>query len=334
MWGAALVLLAGLLQGTFAVPMKYAPKWKHEHIWFVFALSGLIIFPWLLAWTTVPSLGAVLSGSSSPSLAAVIGFGLCWGIGATLTGLGLKMLGIGLGFAIILGISASIGSLVPLLVLTPAKLFTQAGALYVAGTVVMLAGIGAVSSAGALREKAEKSAQVAPRASFLSGFLMCVAAGLLSSTLNFSFAFGSDVLRSARDAGADPVWAGNIVAALATTGGFVANAVYCGYLMTKHRTAAVMLAPGTASHWLGGFIMGGFWFGGLAIYGVGLSKLGTFGTVAGWPVLMGTVIISSNAAGFVTGEWKNAGRDAKMRLAAGSVVILAALAVLAMAQRG
>ena len=63
------------------------------------------------------------------------------------------MLGIGLGLAIILGLSASIGSLVPLLVLTPEKLGSTQGQLYFAGTAVMLIGIALAARAGSLRDK-------------------------------------------------------------------------------------------------------------------------------------------------------------------------------------
>ena len=50
----ALILLGSVLQGTFAVPMKFAPRWRHENIWLVFTFSGLVVFPWLLAIWTVP----------------------------------------------------------------------------------------------------------------------------------------------------------------------------------------------------------------------------------------------------------------------------------------
>ena len=117
--GAGLVLVGGILQGLFAVPMKFVRRWNYENIWLVFALTGLVVFPWLLTALTVPHVGEVYRLTSMHSIVAIAGFGLCWGIGATLTGLGLSMLGIGLGFAIILGLSASVGSLVPLLAVTP-----------------------------------------------------------------------------------------------------------------------------------------------------------------------------------------------------------------------
>jgi hypothetical protein len=103
--------------------------------------------------------------------------------------------------------------------------------------------------------------------------------------------------------------------------------------MHRNHTLDRFLLPGSAGHWLLGVMMGAFWYGGLVAYGMGLSRMGSFGTVVGWPLLMGAIIVSSNVAGLLTGEWHQAGRRAKKYLFAGSAVILAALIVLAMAQR-
>jgi hypothetical protein len=48
---------------------------------------------------------------------------------------------------------------------------------------------------------------------------------------------------------------------------------------------------------------------------------------------MGMIIITSNVAGVITGEWDGASAAGKRFLAAGMVVILLALGVLAVAQR-
>ena len=151
--------------------------------------------------------------------------------------------------------------------------------------------------------------------------------------LNFSYAFGSQVIETARQLGASSVWAANAVAAPATTGGFLANFVYCAYMMRRNHSVKRLWLAGAASHWGLGVIMGAFWFGGLAVYGMDVDRIGAFGTVVGWPFFMGTIILSSNVAGLVTHEWSNAGRRAKAYLFAGSAVIVAALVVLGIAQR-
>lgn len=330
--GVALVLAGGVLQGVFAVPMKYAREWRHENIWLVFAATGLVVFPWLLTAATVGPLGEVYHATSWRALGAIVLFGACWGIGATFTGIGLRMLGISLGLAVILGLSASVGSMVPLLALTPEKLFTGQGGYYLLGTAVMLAGIALAAIAGSLRERGASGGALAAGGSYLAGLAVCILAGILSSMLNFCYAFGAEATESARRLGVPELWASNVVAAPATTGGFVANLVYCAFAMRRHGTASLFWRPGTRAYWLFGAMMGGFWFGGLAVYGTGIYRLGDFGPVAGWPLLMGTIIVSSNAAGVLTGEWRGVGPKAMRYLYGGIAVILAALALLAAGQ--
>ena len=105
--GIAIVVLAGILNGSFAAPMKRMHGWEWENSWLLFAISGLLILPWLIAFATVPHLLAVYSASSTSTLVKVIVFGLTWGAGSTLFGLGINRVGMALGFALILGITAS-----------------------------------------------------------------------------------------------------------------------------------------------------------------------------------------------------------------------------------
>ena len=46
--GAGLVLVAGLFNAAFALPMRYNRIWKWENTWLVFCVFSLIVFPWLL----------------------------------------------------------------------------------------------------------------------------------------------------------------------------------------------------------------------------------------------------------------------------------------------
>ena len=121
-WGIALVVLAAMLNGSFAAPIKRMSGWQWENSWLLFAFSGLLVFPWIVSFATVPNLTHVYSGASSSTLIRVALFGVAWGTGATLFGLGISRVGMALGFALILGITASFGSLVPLIILHPEQL--------------------------------------------------------------------------------------------------------------------------------------------------------------------------------------------------------------------
>jgi L-rhamnose-H+ transport protein len=331
--GVAAVALAGVLQGLFAVPMKYASGWKYENIWLVFSLFGMVVLPWALTTATVPHTAAVYSMTSAGTLFRIVGFGLCWGIGATLTGVGLTLLGIGLGMAIILGLSASLGSLIPLVVLNPHQLNTRPGRMYLVGTVIMLVGIAACARAGRLREGVGSRASTIARGSFVAGVIVCCLSGLLSSALNFSYAFGGEAVDRALALGVSTTWSTAVVTALAVTGGFLANFAYCAYLLNKNGTLGRFTGPGAGMAWFCGGLMGLFWFGGQSLYALGIVHMGGLGVVIGWPLLMGMIIVVSNAAGIATGEWSGVSSTAQSFLAGGIAIILAALAILAVAQR-
>jgi len=147
-WAIVVVILAGIIQGSFAAPMKRMPEWHWENSWLVFALSGLLIFPWIVAVSTVPHLSSVFLGASGATLFKVIAFGFAWGIGATLFGLGISRVGLALGFALILGITATFGSLLPLAVLHPEELMAKRGLALIAGTAVMIVGLIFLALAG------------------------------------------------------------------------------------------------------------------------------------------------------------------------------------------
>src|SRR5205807_10338871 len=134
-------VFAGVLQGLFAVPMKYARRWNYENIWLIYSLTGMVVLPWMLTIATVPHLGEVYALTPMPVLVRIASFGLCWGIGSALAGLGMNLLGIGLGIAIILVLSASLGSLIPLLILSPLQLHTHHARTYLVVIVSILLGV-------------------------------------------------------------------------------------------------------------------------------------------------------------------------------------------------
>lgn len=331
--GLAAVVLAGVLQGLFAVPMKFARRWSYEHIWLTYSLAGMVVLPWLLISATVPHATQVYSVTPTPVLIRVVAFGLCWGIGSALAGIGMNLLGIGLGMAIILGLAASVGSLIPLLVLTPQQLHTSQGHTYLVGTAIMLAGIAVCARAGMMRDATRQRGE-AKRDSFLAGFIICCLSGLFSSALNFAYAFGGEVVARARSLGASTMWSPGAVTALAVFGGFIANLIYCGYLLRKNGSVSKFTGEGAGTGWLCGTLMGLLWFGGQSLYAVGITWMGTLGVVIGWPLLMGMIIVTSNTAGLLTGEWDDVSGATKRLLAFGMLIVLAALGVLAIAQRG
>src|SRR3984893_9707457 len=263
--GIGVVTLAGILNGSFAAPMKLMPGWRWENSWLIFALSGLIVFPWIISFATVPNLASVYAGASASTLNKVVLFGLLWGVGATLFGLGISRVGMALGFAVILGITASFGSLLPLAILHPERLVDTRGLARIAGTAVMVLGLVLLALAGRIREH-DLEASSGMRSGFTIGLVICILSGIFSSMLNFSFVFGDELRLRALNAGASAAMAANPIWALTVSGGFLANLFYCVYLLNRNKTWSVYRDRTSPACWLLGISMGLLWFSGTVLY--------------------------------------------------------------------
>ena len=55
--GLTLLVLAGAMNGSFTLPMKFTRSWAWENTWLSWTFFALLLFPILLATTTVSHLG-------------------------------------------------------------------------------------------------------------------------------------------------------------------------------------------------------------------------------------------------------------------------------------
>ncbi len=325
--GYLLVIAAGVLQGSFMVPSKFTRRWAWENTWLGFTTTAYLVWPWLLAWATLPHLAAIVTSTSLRSLVLVELFGLGWGLGALTFGLGVDMLGMGLGFTIILGLSASAGSVIPLAVLSPEKLLRLQGLLTVAALVLVMGGIALCSWAGKLRDAQQSAGRPEGKSSFGLGLVVCIASGLLSSSGNLGFAFGGEVIQRAIEQGAAESMAGNSLWALITMPLFLVNAIYCSWLLKKRKTGGGFFEAGAGLYWVLSASMGLLWIAGFVCYAPGARLLGPLGASVGWAIMLSAMVITANLEGFMTGEWKGAGRKAYAFLLSGVVTLLLAIGV-------
>ncbi len=325
------LFLAGVMQGAFPLPMKFAGKWKWEHVWGWYSLLAFIILPVVIAWTTVPHVADVLRiAAPLPVLFRLILFGVLWGVGSVLYGLGIDALGMALGFSIMTALTTALGALVPLAVLTPDLLFQRGGLFLIAGNVITIAGVAVCAHAGALRDReasVESGPVLAVRRSFPVALAICIIAGSLSAAFNFGYAFGDPVAKAARASGATADDALNAVWLVMLPAGGVVNLLYCGYLARKNRSL-FRFGQGRLMEWSGGAIMAFLWTGSVVVYGWGANALGPLGPTLGWSLWNAILIAATVVCGVATHEWKGAsGRPLKW-LSAGIAVLIAGTFVL------
>jgi L-rhamnose-H+ transport protein len=331
--GFLILLLAGVMNASFTLPMKFTRNWNWENTWLVWTLFALVIFPPLAAFATIPHLGQLYGEVATGLVVTVAIFGAGWGIAQVLFGLAVDSIGIALTFSIVLGTSAAVGSIIPLLRLHPEKLLSIGGLFIMAGVALVIVGVATCAVAGHRREAAMAARDGRQRVNMSRGLTFAILCGFGAALVNFGLVFGGPLLEGASRHGAAKVWAGNAVWLPLMLAGSIPNFAYCVYLLSKNKTAHRYSLPGTASYWLLAAIMAFLWFASTALYGIATGKLGSWGAILGWPLFMSLIVITASILGFVTGEWKGSGKQ-PLRIQLGGVAVLVlAVFVLAAASR-
>ncbi|HXE14544.1 MAG TPA: L-rhamnose/proton symporter RhaT [Bryobacteraceae bacterium] len=330
--GILLGILSGGLLGIFALPMKGAKRWRWENTWLMYCVWSLLVFPWILAFVTVPGLPHVMGSVSAKSLALVFLFGFGWGIGSVLYGLGLKLVGLALATAIVLGLNNALGAILPLFLSHTSAASSAGGQTLIAGVVVMVGGVVLCSWAGKQKERdtavgAPETAGSAVPSRRARGILICIGGGIIGTCFNLALVYGGELTQAAIHAGATDLNANNPVWCISLLGGFLPNLAYCAYLLTKGSGWTLFRPTGARIDWFLAFAMGLMWLGGVAIYGMSVQRLGSLGASIGWALIQSTAIIAGNVSGFVTGEWKGTSVKAKQTMAWGLLVLIAGIVV-------
>jgi L-rhamnose-H+ transport protein len=334
-----LALAAGVVNGSFAAPTKYTTRWKWENIWAVWAVVALFLSPWALALATVPNLLGFYHQVSSGLFVLLVVFGLGVGLAQVFFGLALAAVGLSIGFAVTIGLSTAIGSLVPLVLLGSSAVLAPKGLTIVAGVAFVLAGTGLCGLASSRKERerlgTRESTQepgATPR-NFRAGLVLCVLAGILSPLANLALAFGSPLLRQAAQAGVSPSNLANVIWPPLLTATLIPYLSYCVHLWRKNKSWSLFTLTGTRVYWLFGAIMGLLWTGSLAVYGTAATRLAAMGPILGWPLFMSVIIITSNAWGFATAEWKGANRGAVTTMLVGILFLILGFCTVALGSR-
>jgi L-rhamnose-H+ transport protein len=329
--GFSLLFLAGAMNGSFTLPMKFTRKWAWENTWAIWTIFALFVFPLLLAYSTVPHLSSAYTQAGPRVVLMVAACGAGWGIAQVLFGLAVEAIGIALTFSVVLGLSAAVGSLIPLVRLHPDKVVSSAGLAVISGVALVLIGVSICALAGRRREAALGATRA--RTSIAKGLVFCTLSGLTAALMNFGLVFGSPILEAAQKNGAPKLWSSNAAFLPLMLAGGVPNLAYCVYLMRKKNTTNRFREAGSWSHWLLAALMAISWFGSTILYGASTTTLGQLGTVLAWPLFMSLIVITATICGAVTGEWKDAGSQPFRMMASGVGVLIAAIFVLGLSSR-
>lgn len=153
-----LIALGGMCGGLFTTPIGWMPSWEWENVWLVYSIFGMVVWPWTLVLSTVPSVWEIYETSEGRDIVLAGVFGAGWGLGSTLFGVGTNAVGNSLGFSIILGLTATLGSAIVLVALHPKHIETKEGYYTFAGLAVTIVGLACCGYAGSRKEREQAEA--------------------------------------------------------------------------------------------------------------------------------------------------------------------------------
>ena len=324
-----LILIAGIFQGTFILPMTLTKKWEWEHAWATFSLLSMLIFNWVLTLIFIPDIFTIYKYIPSQDILILILFGLGWSVGVILFGLGMDKLGMALGYPIIMGLTASLGALIPLIVFHPQSILMTKGFVLLSGMTLVIVGIILCAKSASKKQSDALKKGEGISGGLAVGLSIAIFSGILSCLPNVSIAFGETLIETAINLGTSEAFAGNVTWALFFTVGFFANIGYCLYLMIKKNTLKNYFNEETLKNVGLITLMAFLWIASLYLYGSGAAILGKWGVVVGWPLFISLSILVGNICGILRGEWKNAPRNARSLLNVGILILCIAVVITA-----
>ncbi|MGB9602907.1 MAG: L-rhamnose/proton symporter RhaT, partial [Limisphaerales bacterium] len=188
--GVAIFALGGLAGAIFYLPFKKVKNWAWESYWMIYAITGLVIVPWLLALGTSPNFTSVIKSAPSKEVIYCFLCGAMWGVGGLTWGLMIRYLGVGLGLAIGCGLCSAAGTIIPTMIKGQfLQLFkSTAGIVSLIGVAVSVTGIILVGKAGMSKENElpeEEKKKAVAEFNFKKGIIVAIFSGLMSSAMSF-----------------------------------------------------------------------------------------------------------------------------------------------------
>ena len=320
-----LVMIAGLSNAAFALPMRYNHTWNWENTWLVFTVCCLGVFPWLLALLLVHRLPELLASLSLADVVPALLFGFLWGIAMATFGLALELLGIAIVVPIVSGLTLIVGSFTPIIARHPEVLRERAGMMMELGAALLVGSLLLYAKAARMRE-GKSGARKSSR-----GLVLAVFTGVFGGMINIGFALSDKIVQRSQLLGNSAVFSTYPVWAFLLTAGLVPNLLYCLYLITTRHTRKLFIAIGGGKDFARSALMAVLWITATVSYGMSTAFLGKLGTSVGFLLYGACSIFFANVIGWKAGEWAGAPSPSLKSLWTATGLALASIGILGMA---
>jgi len=325
-----LILMAGGINGSFAMPTKYMTKWSFETIWLTYAVVAFLLIPWGALWLLNPHALFVYTLTPPMTLFIMAIGGLLFGIGQVGFAFGIHRVGIGLAFTLNIGLGTVMGFLLPLIIQHPNEILTPTGECTLVGAALIIASLVCSYYAGHARDQEAHKVDHPLNQSkhdYRVGILLCLMAGLCSAGQNLTFSLTHNMQVISAKAGASPLVSSGIIWPGFLVFTFIPYALYMLFLMRKnHSFSAFKNSKGL--YYILALVMGACWYGSLILYSKAAQLIGKLGPVLGWPMFMALIILTSSFWGIYHKEWHGSAVATKLKMYVGIMLMVLAIVVL------
>jgi L-rhamnose-H+ transport protein len=331
-----MVLVAGLINGSFAAPMKFMTKWREENIWLAFSPLGFLILPWITIKILAPHAVDVMGAIPPKLLWTMIMGGIGFGLGQIAFALSFRYIGIGLAFVINISMGTAGSALIPIL-WHKGIWGTPYSYAQLIGIIIFIAAVIIGAAAGAARDKKKKGVQTKDRnihqiksGMLVLGVLLAIFAGAGSVSQGVTYIWSNPAVSELATAkfGVGKLASGVIAWVIIFSAAWVPYALYFLILNIKNRSFKHFAAAGSGIYWLWLVFMGiGYW-GSLVFFSKASETIGgSLAPTIAWPLFMVFIILTSNFWSWKSREWEGAGRKAARTMWASLALFVAAIVV-------
>lgn len=332
------VVIAAVLNGSYAFPLKHIKQWPEEALWFIFSLFAMVLLPIITTLIFVPNILNILHHIPSINYIYLIGGGIIFGIGQVCYSAAYKFIGISLNGVINISIGTSCTALIGL-ALSPSLIGTPYSFLQIAGILVFVAAVILGAVAGHIRTLSEHELHNDDVDSgcitlkgiryLIIGIIFAAIAGIGVATEGVSYTIANPgVEASLKALKVTGIQSGCISWTIMYITAWIPFGLYFLILSLKRRTLKTIFTKGTGKYWLYIVIMGICYFEALVIFSkASLLIGGSMAPTVAWPLFMIFIILTVNFWGYIQGEWKNASKSAFNVLRTSIVLLIMAVII-------
>lgn len=293
--------IAGIVNGSYAFPVKYMNKWGQENTWLAFSLITFLIIPWLAIVFFVPNFSDIFHHVTKKTIMTLVFSGLSFGSGMILFSYALRYVGIGVAFMLEISVNTVCASLVPSLILNKDHLFDTFEILHDISLMLFVIGIIFASVAVNIKNNAIHANNKNPS---IIGIMLGVSAGLLTSMQGISYAYAfPDMNKLHQRYDINLFITDNIPWAIIFLSAFIPYTLFFLKRVINKGLLQFYFKKITIKYWLFIILMGALYFSSLMFYTKSSELLGILGPAIAWPIMMSFIILSSNAWSYMQKEW-------------------------------